>query len=133
LIASAPVLAQQIRQATTDEIMENSRRFAGLTRREDCRAEAARSSDIVVCGSRNSNQALPAPEIFGPVPGSTDGSAVDPRGVPCGASISNQCWGGGDVLGTIGGAINLVGLILDPDKNLGEGDPVPERFRGANR
>jgi hypothetical protein len=24
-------------------------------------------------------------------------------------------------------------LLVDPDGNLGEGDPIPERLRGANR
>ena len=92
-----------------------------------------RNGDIVVCGSRGNDQALPVPDVYGPVPGSSDGSAVDPHGVPCGASISNQCWGGVDVLGTVAGVVGVIGLIVDPDKNLGEGAAIPERFRGANR
>lgn len=99
--------------------------------RGDCLARAA-SGDIVVCAPLQ-DQALPVPEVYGPVPGSTDGAAVDPSGVPCGASISNQCGGGVDVIRTIGGAIKLVGLLLDPDSNLGEGTAIPERFRGSNR
>lgn len=99
--------------------------------RADCLARAA-SGDIVVCAPVQ-DQALPVPEVYGPVPGSTDGAAVDPSGVPCGASISNQCGGGVDVIRTIGGAIKLVGLLLDPDGNLGEGTAIPERFRGSNR
>ena len=30
----------------------------------------------------------------------------------------------------MGGSVQL---LIDPDRNLGEGDPIPERFRGANR
>ena len=100
--------------------------------RADCIAEAMTSSDIVVCAPRDDQQ-LPVPEVYGPAFGSTDGAAVDPRGPGCGASISNQCYGGIDIIATIGGTIKLVGLLLDPDANLGEGDPIPERFRGANR
>ena len=99
--------------------------------RADCLARAA-TGDIIVCASVQ-DQALPLPEVYGPVPGSTDGAAVDPAGIPCGASISNQCGGGIDVIRTVGGAIRLVGLLFDPDSNLGEGEAIPERFRGANR
>ena len=132
-VVATPVMAQAVNHPTTEQIMQNSRRFAGLTREEDCRAEAQRSGDIIVCGSRGDDQALPVPDVYGPVPGSSDGAAVDPRGVPCGASISNQCWGGVNVLAAVGAAVGVIGLLIDPDKNLGEGDPIPERFRGANR
>ena len=129
-IVAAPHPASD--RPTTEQIMDNSRRLAGLTREEDCRAEAQRSADIIVCGSRRNDQALPVPDIYGPVPGSSDGSAVDPHGVPCGASISNQCYGGINLLVAIAGTVKLIGLLVDPDRNLGEGDPIPERFRGAN-
>ena len=129
-LIDAPYLAGD--GPTTEQIVENSRRFAGLTREEDCRTEAQRSADIVVCGSRRNDQALPVPDIYGPVPGSSDGSAVDPHGVPCGASISNQCYGGINLLVAIAGTVKLIGLLVDPDRNLGEGDPIPDRFRGAN-
>ena len=121
---------------TTDpvqQILAGGRRLGGRQSVADCMAEAERSGDIIVCGSTNEGQAMPVPEVFGPTPGSTDGAAVDPHGPPCGASISNQCWGGVDLIGTAFGAVRIVGLLLDPDKNLGEGTRIPERFRGANR
>ena len=119
-------------QAAPPDAMAAMRAMTYRRTRADCVAEAVASSDILVCAPLQ-DQALPVPDIYGPVAGSTDGAAVDPSGVPCGASISNQCWGGVDVIGTIGNTIKLVGLLLDPDGNLGEGDPIPERFRGANR
>lgn len=100
--------------------------------RADCIAEAMMSSDIVVCAPRDDQQ-LPVPEVYGPQAGSTDGAAVDPRGEPCGASISNRCYTGVDLPKLAGALIGVVGLIVDPNRNLGEGDPIPERFRGANR
>ena len=99
--------------------------------RADCIARAA-TGDIVVCAPVQ-DQALPVPEIYGPVAGSTDGAAVDPGGIPCGASISNQCWGGINLLVVIPVGIGIVQLLIDPDRNLGEGEAIPERFRGANR
>ncbi|QJQ32458.1 hypothetical protein GV829_08365 [Sphingomonas lacunae] len=117
---------------TPVDYIANARRFARIRTHEDCRAEAAATSDIVVCG-RQQDEGLPLPEIYGPVAGSTDGAAVDPRGEPCGASISGQCYSGVDLPQLLGAAVNVVGLIIDPDRNLGEGTRVPERFRGANR
>lgn len=115
------------------QILAGGRRLGGRQSVADCMAEAERSGDIIVCGSTNNGQTMPVPEVFGPIPGSTDGAAVDPRGPPCGASISNQCWGGVDLIGTAFNTVRIVGLLLDPDKNLGEGTRIPERFRGANR
>ena len=115
------------------QILAGGRRLGGRQSVADCMAEAERSGDIIVCGSTNNGQTMPVPEVFGPIPGSTDGAAVDPRGPPCGASISNQCWGGVDLIGTAFNTVRIVGFLLDPDKNLGEGTRIPERFRGANR
>ena len=132
--AAAQPLIIDLPQATPAPTvqLDVARQLAPRRTRADCIAEAMTSSDIVVCAPRDDQQ-LPVPEIYGPEFGSTDGAAVDPRGPPCGASISNQCYGGVDIIATIGGTIKLVGLLLDPDANLGEGDPIPERFRGANR
>lgn len=124
-------LPASVRVAPVD-YMANARRFARIQSRSDCLAEADASGDIVVCG-RPQDEGLPVPEVYGPVAGSTDGAAVDPRGEPCGASISNRCYTGIDLPRLVGAAVGVVGLILDPDKNLGEGTPIPERFRGANR
>lgn len=119
--------------ATTPvDYMANARRFAGRRSYADCRADAAASGDIVVCG-RSQSEGLPVPEVYGPVAGSTDGAAVDPHGEPCGASISGHCYTGVDLPALFGAAVGVVGLIIDPDKNLGEGTRIPDRFRGANR
>ncbi len=130
--ATAPAIIILPAQATPTDPMAAARAMTYRRTRADCVAEAVVSADILVCAPLQ-DQALPVPEIYGPVAGSTDGAAVDPTGVPCGASISNQCGGGIDVIRTIAGTIKLVGLLVDPDGNLGEGDPIPERFRGANR
>ena len=114
-------------------IIANGRRLGGRQSVADCMAEAERSGDIIVCGSINNGQEMPLPEVFGPVAGSSDGAAVNPHGPPCGASISNQCWRGVDVIATAIGAVRLVGYLLNPNQNLGEGTRIPERFRGANR
>ena len=114
------------------DYMANARRFARLRSYADCRADADASGDIVVCG-RAQDEGLPVPEVYGPVAGSTDGAAVDPHGEPCGASISNRCYVGVDLPKLAGAVIGVVGLLIDPDRNLGEGTPIPERFRGANR
>ena len=133
-----PALAQaSVRQpapVTTAPVdyMANARRFARIQSRSDCLADADASGDIVVCG-RPQDEGLPVPEVYGPIAGSTDGAAVDPRGEPCGASISGHCYSGVDLPQLFGAAIGVVGLIIDPDKNLGEGTRIPERFRGANR
>lgn len=134
LPATAQPVVIDLPQATSTPTvqLDIARQLAPRRTRADCVAEAMTSSDIVVCAPLDDQQ-LPVPEVYGPQAGSTDGAAVDPRGPLCGASISNQCYGGIDIIATIGGTIKLVGLILDPDANLGEGDPIPERFRGANR
>ncbi len=119
-------------QAALPDAMAVARQFTTRRTRADCVAEAAATSDIVVCAPLR-DQDLPVPEVYGPVPRSTDGAAVDPHGVPCGASISNNCYSGVDLIGTAVGAVRIIGLILDPDQNLGEGTAIPERFRGANR
>lgn len=114
------------------DYMANARRFAGRRSYADCQAEATASGDIVVCGP-GQDEGLPIQEVYGPIAGSTDGAAVDARGVPCGASISNHCYSGVDLPALFGAAVGVIGLIIDPDKNLGEGTRIPDRFRGANR
>lgn len=131
---ATPVVIRELPAAQTapPDAMVVARQFTARRTRADCVAEAAASSDIVVCAPLQ-DQDLPVPEVYGPVPGSTDGAAVDPHGVPCGASISNNCYSGIDLIGTAIGAVRIVGLIFDPDQNLGEGAAIPKRFRGANR
>ena len=137
-LASTRADAQQVvslpddAAATPVDYMANARRFAGRRSYEDCRTEAAASGDIVVCG-RGQDEGLPVPEVYGPIAGSTDGAAVDPRGEPCGASISGHCYTGVDLPAVFGAAVGVIGLLLDPDKDLGEGTAIPQRFRGANR
>ncbi len=131
--AAAPVIRDlPVAQAAPPDAMAVARQFTTRRTRADCIAEAAATSDIVVCAPLQ-DQDLPVPEVYGPVPGSTDGAAVDPHGVPCGASISNNCYSGVDLISTAVGAVRIIGLILDPGQNLGEGTAIPERFRGANR
>ena len=127
---AAPVMLPPQPQA--EDPMAAARALTQRRTRSDCIAERVTTGDIVVCAPLDDQQ-LPVPEVYGPVPGSTDGAAVDPRGPACGASISNQCYGGVDVIGTVVGAARLIGLLIDPDQNLGEGDPIPKRYRGANR
>ena len=116
---------------SVDQLMANTRRFLRVRTAADCRDDASQSDDIVVCGAPQ-DDGLPVPEVYGPVRGSTDGAAVDPHGVPCGASISNNCYGGVDLIITATAAVDVIQLLLDPDRNLGEGTPIPRRFRGAN-
>ena len=116
---------------TVEQLLANTRRFLQIRTAQDCRDDAAESGDIVVCGA-SQDESLPVPEVYGPVRGSTDGAAVDPHGVPCSASISNNCYEGIDLVSTVGTAINIVRLLLDPDRSLGDGTPIPRRFRGAN-
>lgn len=135
LAAPSPARAAPVMLPPQPEAVDPMAAARALTQRRtrsDCIAERVTTGDIVVCAPLDDQQ-LPVPEVYGPVPGSTDGAAVDPRGPPCGASISNQCFGGVDVIGTVVGAARLIGLLIDPDQNLGEGDPIPKRYRGANR
>ena len=117
------------------DFLGNARALSHVRNRADCLAEAAAaartSDDIIVCAAEEA-PALPVPEVYGPV-GSSDGAAVDPRGVPCGASISNNCYSGLDIMAITSATVGLLLTAIDPDRNLGEGTPIPERFRGANR
>lgn len=128
----APAIIDAPQVAPPADPMAAVRALTHRRTRADCIAEAVSSTDTLVCAPLQ-DQALPLPEVYGPVPGSTDGAAVDPSGIPCGASISNRCGGGIDVIRTVSGAIRLVGLLFDPDADLGEGAAIPERFRGSNR
>ena len=128
--ASAPTAGPAA--LTSEELLANSRRFARRQSREDCMAQRQATGDIIVCGSQQ-GEGLPVPEVYGPVAGSSDGSAIDPRGVPCGASISNNCYEGLDMMAIASATVGVVLNIIDPDRNLGEGTRLPQRFRGANR
>lgn len=126
-LGDLPPDAQQRR----DAMVANARRFARIRTRADCLADAAATGDIVVCGQVR-DESLPVPEAFGPRLPRTDGAAVDPSGVPC-ELTSQGCYEGVNLPRLAGATVKLIGLIFDPDANLGEGDPIPERFRGANR
>ncbi len=131
--AATPVIRDiPVAAPAPPDAMALARRFAARRTRSDCIAEALESADIIVCAPLR-DQALPLPELYGPVPGSTDGAAVDPYGVPCGASLSNNCYTGLDLIASAGAVIGMISLLIDPDQNLGEGTAIPERFRGANR
>lgn len=130
---STPVMAQTAPTDTADAVrqaMENGRRLTGLRTVADCRAEAAATGDIVVCG-RMQNHSLPVPELIGPQLVQTDGAAVDPQ-LHCSHSMSG-CFSGVDLPALLGAGIGIAQLLIDPDRDLGEGTPIPQRFRGANR
>lgn len=118
-------------QAAPPDAMAAMRAMTYRRTRADCVAEAVASSDILVCAPLK-DQALPLPEIYGPVPGSTDGAAVDPRGVPC-TTGPHGCYSGVNLPKVAAALVGIAGLLIDPDRNLGEGTAIPERFRGANR
>lgn len=129
-VLAAPVMLPP--QPEVEDPVAAARALTQRRTRSDCIAERVMTGDIVVCAPVD-DQLLPVPEVYGPVPGSTDGAAVDPSGPPCGASISNQCYGGVDIISTVAGAARLIGLLIDPEGDLGEGDPIPKRYRDANR
>ncbi len=118
-------------QATAPDAMAAARAMTYRRTRADCVAEAVVSTDILVCAPLQ-DQALPVPEIYGPVAGSTDGAAVDPSGVPC-TTGPHGCYSGVDLPKVAAALVGIAGLLIDPDRNLGEGEAIPERFRGANR
>lgn len=111
---------------------------AALTRRRtaaDCRQEAAAAiargeQDIIVCAVEQ-DQALPVPEVYGPVHGSTDGRAVEIHS--CGLGLQNPCFEGVDVFRVAGFLGDKLPDIINPDRDLGPGTPIPQRYRGANR
>lgn len=115
---------------TVDQALSNARRFARIRSYADCLADRRDSGDIVVCGAP-SDEGLPVPEVYGPVAGSTDGAAVDPH-IPC-EFTAEHCYTGLDLIRIGRSVAGLIGLVIDPDRNLGEGDRIPDRFRGANR
>lgn len=117
-------------QAIANAVRLTSRRTAADCRREAAAALARGEEDIIVCAAEQ-DQALPVPEVYGPVYGSTDGRAVD---IPaCGLSLQDPCYEGFNLLAAIPAAITIVSRLLDPDQDLGEAAAIPERFRGANR
>jgi hypothetical protein len=129
---AAPVPVVTLPQAgpAAPDAMDAARRYTARRTRADCIAEAVTSPDIIVCAPRD-DQPLPVPEVYGPVPGSTDGAAVQPT-IPCELEQAG-CFSGVNLPKVAGAVIGIVGLILDPDRDLGEGAAIPERFRGANR
>jgi hypothetical protein len=137
LLLAPPVHAQL--QDTPDPVavlLANADRLTARRTNADCRREAAAAiargnADIIVCAPEQ-DQALPVPEVYGPVAGSTDGRAVDPT-EPCGLSLGTPCYEGLDLIAGISGVYTAVSRLLDPDQDLGEPTPIPRRFRGVNR
>lgn len=122
---------------TARQAMANADRLTRQRTSADCRREAAAAmargdQDIIVCAAPD-DQHLPVPEVYGPVAGSTDGAAVDPRGEPCGLRVSNPCYEGFNVLAAVPALVGVVRNLLNPDRDLGPPTPIPDRFRGANR
>jgi hypothetical protein len=120
---------------TAEQAIANANRLTSRRTAADCRRAAAVAiargeEDIIVCAAEQ-DQALPVPEVYGPVYGSTDGRAVD---VPtCGLSLQEPCYEGVNLLAVVGFIGDKLLDVFNPDRDLGEGTPIPERFRGANR
>ncbi len=129
LAASGGHAQQAAPQPDARTIMVNAARFAGVDR-EPCGTPDA-SGDIIVCAPRG-DQTLPVPELYAPEAGSSDGAAVDPRGLPCGAGPAG-CYVGVGLPALARALAGGIASLIDPDRDLGEGDPIPARFRGANR
>lgn len=140
VLSSASAIAPAIAQVAPDPVaaaIANADRLTTRRTAADCRRDAAAAiargeQDIIVCASV-SEQALPIPEVYGPVPGSTDGAAVRPEGIPCGVVPSDPCFEGIDLLAVVGFLSDKLLDIFNPDRDLGAGAPIPERYRGANR
>lgn len=131
LLVSGNAWAQSGHQPSARELVAQARQYGRASGCEPGDRNA--NGDIVVCGRRNEN-GLPIPEIAGPALEQTDGAAVRPDGPPCGASGGrNECFEGIDVRAAVGAAIAGIQSLIDPDRNLGTGTPIPRRFRGANR
>lgn len=120
---------------SAEQALTNADRLTARRTDADCRREAAAAiargdADIIVCAPVQ-DQALPVPEVYGPVYGSTDGRAVD---VPaCGLSLQEPCFEGVDVFRVAGFVADKLLDIFDPDRDLGTPTPIPDRYRGANR
>ena len=127
-VPAAPTLSAAEAIANADRLTQ--RRTAADCRREAAVAWARGEEDIIVCAAEQ-DQALPVPEVYGPVHGSTDGRAVD---IPeCGLSLQEPCFEGIDVMPVVGFFGDKLLDIINPDRDLGPGTPIPERYRGANR
>lgn len=131
LPAFAQVAPDPVAEAIANGNRLTQRRTAADCRREAAAAVARGEQDIIVCASV-SDQALPIPEVYGPVPGSTDGAAVVPE-MPCGLSMQYPCFEGINLLAVVGFLSDKLLDIFNPDRDLGAGTPIPERYRGANR
>jgi hypothetical protein len=134
-LLSSPVHAQDAPDPVA-QAMANADRLTARRTNAQCRREAAAAldrgdPDIIVCAPAE-NYAPPIPELYGPVYGSTDGRAVDPT-EPCGLSLQTPCFEGVDVLAAVRFVGGKILDLFDPDRDLGAGTPIPDRFRGANR
>ncbi len=119
-----------VEQALANNDRLTTRRTAADCRREAAVAIARGDPDIIVCAALQ-DQVLPVPEVYGPVYGSTDGRVVD---IPtCGLSLQEPCYEGVNLLAVVGFLGDKLLDIFNPDRDLGEGTPIPERYRGANR
>ena len=135
LMLPAAAMAQPAPAVSVEQALANTARLTSRRTAADCRREAAVAiargeQDIIVC-AQEQDQALPVPEIYGPVYGSTDGRAVD---IPeCGLSLQDPCYEGFNLLAAIPALATIASRLLDPDQDLGEAARIPDRFRGTNR
>jgi hypothetical protein len=137
LISGPSAAAANVPAMTAEVLIANADRLTQRRTNADCRREAAAAilrgdPDIIVCAPEQ-DQALPVPEVYGPLAGSTDGAAVRPEGEPCGVSLQRPCFEGVDVLAAVRFIGDKLLDIINPDRDLGAATPIPDRYRGANR
>ena len=112
-------------RVTAEQSMAQTRRFTRTATSEDCAAEQASTSDIIVCGARQP-RGLPIRPGDQDVQPDLESDRLARRacgGMPC----------AGNVLATVAITTGLIGLLLDPEADLGDAERIPARFRGANR
>jgi hypothetical protein len=110
---------------TAEQLMAQTRRFTRTETMDDCFAERTSTSDIVVCGARQ-DQGLPLDPRDQDVQSDLESDRLARRA--CGGMAC-----AGNVFAVVTITSGIVGLLLDPEANLGEGERIPQRFRGANR
>lgn len=103
-----------------------ARRFARIRLREDCLAEKALSSDIIVCASREPEPGF-ATDIEQALAADLERDRFAQEICPSGVNCT------GNIFAAVSITRDLIRLALDPQADLGSGARIPERFRGANR
>ena len=120
-----PVATPVAARVTAEQIMAQTRRFTRTATSEDCAAEQASTNDIIVCGARQP-RGLPIRPGDQDVQPDLESDRLARRacgGMPC----------AGNVFATVAITSGLIGLLLDPEADLGDAERIPARFRGANR